>query len=379
MEPFVFDVGEGGLISGLKNFPLQPDPTKQTGRGKGMPLMICLHGSTYCAKYFDAHDNYSIRKASSLLNIPVLALNRPGYKQTPDLAKCSNTGTDTHLQNEAAWLHRLVLPLLWRAFGPSLGCTSLVLNGHDSGGAIAMLIASLHGADKPKEQPYPLSGLIMSGLGAARTMQLNKEALEASDDVDDTGQPKSWTFKLGPKTRLMLNSEMGQSPIETIKTHESINCPAPSPELDDFSSPGPDGFATYFRRPASSVAVPILYFLSDGNLLWDTSQEKIQDFASAFMSSPRVEWGVFRGAGHCIELSWLGPSWYVKCCGFAMEAAVESELLEDFISGRYSLPSHLSTVRESGREGNGSGCRPGTRESGISENSIEQAWPKFPG
>jgi pimeloyl-ACP methyl ester carboxylesterase len=373
MEPFVFDVGDGGLVSGLKSFPLQPVGSKRVS--KGTPLIICLHGESYCAKYYDAHKDYSIHHIANLLHLPVIAINRPGYKQTPELGKTTSTGSDTHLQNEAIWLHRLVLPTIWRAYGPSLGATSMILIGNSVGGGVALITAALNSSDPPEERGYPLSGLILSGLGSSVSMELNADALIPDGPLDEDGQAKYWIWNLGPKTRLMMNSELGQSPLETIKAHESICCPGLNTENLDFRCP--DNFPRYWRRAAAEVSIPVMYYMGDDDMLWDTSPERLQDFSSAFMSSPRVETGTFRGAGHCIELSWLGPSWYVKCAGFALECAVEHELLHAWQEGRFSLPSHLSTVDERESEVSRVKNHEAARSSGISESSIVQAWPRF--
>lgn len=363
MEPFVFDVGNGDLVSGLKSFPLKLEDT--TRSSKGTPLIICLHGSSYSAKYFDAHPNYSIRNVSLQLTIPVIALNRPGYKQTPELGKTSNTGSDTHLQNEALWLHRLVLPTIWRAYGPPLGATSIILLGHGIGGAVSLITSSLSCTDPPEERNYPLSGLILTGLGSRQVLEPNDETLFRSSQESfdfssfssssspppssNEKEPLYEHWEPGNKTKLMLNSALNQSPLETIKAHSKISSRGLTSETHDFSSPS--NFPRYWRSMAAQINIPVMYFLADMDLLWDATSEKITDFASAFLSSPRVESGVLRGAGHCIELSWLGPCWYTRCAGFAMCCAVEKVTLDGYKGqGGFPVPpeerTSLSTIVE---------------------------------
>jgi hypothetical protein len=67
----------------------------------------------------------------------------------------------------------------------------------------------------------------------------------------------------------------------------------------------------------------------------------------------------------------------VKCAGFALECAVEHELLHAWQEGRFSLPSHLSTVDERESEVSRVKNHEAARSSGISESSIVQAWPRF--
>lgn len=345
MEPFVFDVGNGDLVSGLKSFPLKLEDTKRSS--KGTPLIICLHGSSYSAKYFDAHANYSMRNISTQLTIPVIALNRPGYKQTPELGRTSNTGSDTHLQNEALWLHRLVLPTIWRAYGPPLGATSIILMGHGIGGAVALITSSLSCTDSPSERAYPLAGLILTGMGTRQVMELNDDTIKREGPFDENGEPLYQHWNMGNKTKLMLNSALGHSPIETIKAHEAISCPGLTSESLDFNHP--DNYPRYWRSMAAQIDVPVMYFLADMDLLWDASMERISDFTSAFLSAPRVESGILRGAGHCIELSWLGPCWYLRCAGFATCCAVEKVTLDGFKDGSFTPPEErtsLSTVVE---------------------------------
>ncbi|KAF2209945.1 hypothetical protein CERZMDRAFT_46366 [Cercospora zeae-maydis SCOH1-5] len=349
MEPFVVDVGNGDLVSGLKSFPLKPEDVNRSSHGT--PLIICLHGSSYCAKYFDAHQHYSIRNISEQLSIPVIALNRPGYKQTPQLGKTENTGSDTHLQNEALWLHRLVLPAVWRAFGPPFGATSIVLMGHGIGGAVALIASSLSCTDPPAERTYPLGGLILTGMGTRQAMELNEDAMRSEPPSDENREPIYQHWNMGPKTKLMLNSALGHSPLETIKAHEAISCPALHSEHLDFNDP--DNYPRYWRSMAAQINVPVMYFLADMDLLWDSSVERIGDFTSAFLSAPRVESGILRGAGHCIELSWLGPCWYLRCAGFATCCAVEKVTLDGFQNGSFVPPAErtsLSTVMERASE-----------------------------
>jgi hypothetical protein len=73
------------------------------------------------------------------------------------------------------------------------------------------------------------------------------------------------------------------------------------------------------------MKVPVLYGLAEHDALWSGKDEHVQEFASKFKSSPRVERGVILGAPHCGELSYWAKGWYMRCFGFAAEcAAVEA-------------------------------------------------------
>lgn len=326
--------GSAGLVSGLKYFPLRPGtPTSVVpDAAKGSPLIICLHGASYCAAYFDIHEKNSIHGVATHLGLPVLALNRPGHGNTPQLPKAANTGTDTHLQREARWLHKFVLPMLWRAYGPPMGATSVVLMGQEMGAAVALLTASRHSTQRDSgddvDMEYPLCGLIISGLGTNVTLKPGPSALKTEEPFDKDGEPILWHWDLEAKAKLMLNSAMGMSSPDTLQAHASICTPSLHSGALDFNSP--DNFPRYWRSLASEISVPVMYHLGAFDLLWEASPQRIEEFTAAFVKSPRVESGVLRGAGHCIELSWLGPSWYVKCAGFAMGCAVEHEILAQF-------------------------------------------------
>ncbi|WP_174300519.1 hypothetical protein [Caulobacter sp. S45] len=66
-----------GRMSGRRNAP-------RRGAHGAYPLIISLHGGTYSSAYFDL-PGYSLLDTAEALDLPVLAMDRPGYGASPPL------------------------------------------------------------------------------------------------------------------------------------------------------------------------------------------------------------------------------------------------------------------------------------------------------
>ncbi|KAJ5092600.1 hypothetical protein NUU61_007470 [Penicillium alfredii] len=84
MQPFKINLSDGATITGLLSLP------PIDAQARFVPLVVCLHGGSYDAEYFDATPESSIARVSDALHIPVIAINRPGYCETTPLAASSN-------------------------------------------------------------------------------------------------------------------------------------------------------------------------------------------------------------------------------------------------------------------------------------------------
>ena len=91
-------------------------------------------------------------------------------------------------------------------------------------------------------------------------------------------------------------------------------------------SDGLTQWLSYWTKYASRISVPVMYGLAEADRLWEVSEQLVQDFASVFEKSPRVERGMVLGSAHCGELCRAGRGWYCRAFGFAIECAVAKDL-----------------------------------------------------
>lgn len=107
MDPFTLTLPDQSQLTGLKYIPpkssLPPSPF-------AVPLIICRHGGTYTAQYFDASPTYSLKPYASAHHIPLLSINRPSYAGTSPLPAPADD-SDT-LRDQGKHLHSVLLPAL---------------------------------------------------------------------------------------------------------------------------------------------------------------------------------------------------------------------------------------------------------------------------
>ncbi|KAF9894163.1 hypothetical protein FE257_009136 [Aspergillus nanangensis] len=312
MESFELPLPDGGVVSGLYNFPaLTTSPTQ-------LPLIICVPGGSYDAQYFDANADHSILAVSQKVEIPVISLNRPCYGTTT--AVPASTDDLKYGEKQGRYLDSTILPTLWKEFARKSGATGIVLLAHSIGAMMATIVAGSH----DESSGYPLVGLITSGIGtelAEGPRGVMIHLLNESSDLVD--------FDLAAKDAIMF-----QWPHQCLidpKICEytgQLNKPVPSGELDDINR----NWLGYWRQYSDNVRVPLMYGLSEFDGLWTSGQRIVDDYRAAFQSSPLVNSQIIPNAPHCIELSLQSKAWFLKCCGFALECVVSKGLrgaLED--------------------------------------------------
>jgi len=322
MEPFRLPLSDGRQITGLLSLP-----PKAAHPFKGTPLVVTVHGGTYTASYYDADPAHSISNISKALSIPVVSLTRPGYSESTALPPLQEG--ETWNQVNGKYLHRSILPAVWKAYGSKSGATSIVLHSHSIGAAIAILTTALHNRS-PETAGYPLSGLVTSGIGSKLTD-------EPSDNVDaheeknemlrmiDSYQPKPGieapvsTWPVEAKDLLMLRAQDGLcSPSLLNGTTAKLNHAASIREPLDIRRQWPH----YWHDYAKDIYVPHMYGLGAEESLWIADRVWVDEYAKAFTKSVRVEASALPLAPHCIELSYMGQAWLTRTLGFAMECAV---------------------------------------------------------
>src|SRR4051812_20000949 len=106
MEPFTLTLANGATMTGLSNLPA-PSSTA----AKYRPLVVGLHGGSYCAAYFDVDTKHTAALSSSTLSVPFIAINRPGYLGSSSIYPLPPNSSDP--ETHADWLHKYILPALW--------------------------------------------------------------------------------------------------------------------------------------------------------------------------------------------------------------------------------------------------------------------------
>ncbi|TKA66835.1 hypothetical protein B0A49_07317, partial [Cryomyces minteri] len=315
MESLSLTLPDGRLLTGLTSFPSQPAPG-------AIPLIVTVHGGTYAADYYDADPAHSIRNISAALGVPVIAINRPGYKDSSPLPEL--TGDETYIQQQGKYIDAVVLPALWSKYGK--GTQAVVLVGHSIGAAISTVTAGRH-AESGSAAKYPLAGLVTYGIGSQKGRKPFGDAVES--DAGEAPNKPSPDATLAPpekpaaqvwpkemKDGIMLHPKLCAPSVFSL--HDKLN----NPMSYDESSDTIGMYLNYWASYAARVTVPVMYTAPSNDFLWYATLEALEEYAAAFVSSPKVECGVQLKSPHCIELSLQGQAWMVRFFGFAMEGSV---------------------------------------------------------
>ena len=133
-------------------------------------------------------------------------------------------------------------------------------------------------------------------------------------------------FDCGMKDVMMLNFPIQRlvDPEMCLYTAE-LNRSMPSDELHDIVVT----WVTYMHKYMGQVRVPVMYGIGEFDALWKSGKDFVERYRLSFASSPWVDSSVIPMAPHSIEISYQSRSWLTKCCGFAIECAVKSDLLAD--------------------------------------------------
>ena len=313
MLPFALALPDNGTVEGRASIP----KTESNKTRKFVPLIVCLHGGSYDAKYFDANEDYSIATVANFLNIPVISINRPGYggstlppKPTAGFGQAVPAG-----QSQGKYLNSVVLPALWKEFGSET--TGIVLLSHSIGSMVATVTAGSYQGT----EGYPLVGLITSGIGIEAVEEFRQDMIHLIEVY-----PDSINLDCAMKDVMMLNfpAQSLVDPEMCLYTTQ-LNNPLPSDELHDINIT----WVTYMHKYMEQIKVPVMYGIGEFDALWKSRKDLVERYRLSFTSSPRVDGCVVPMAPHCIEISHQSRSWLTRCCGFAIECTVRSGLLAD--------------------------------------------------
>ncbi|KAL8795698.1 MAG: hypothetical protein Q9195_001936 [Heterodermia aff. obscurata] len=309
MEPFKVSLSNNAVVTGLASLPSRQESSSPFP----VPLIVAIHGGTYSASYFFADDQHSALPVASALQVPFIAINRPGYKDSTPIPAVPEDSS--YLQEVGKYLHHEILPALWKRYASDVGASCFVLLTHSLGSPPAIVAAALNAGSNL----YPLAGLIMSGFGS----ELNKGPGFYAQLEMLKSNPPTITFPIEFKDPVMFGMpEEGMADLSIYKQTAALQSEVPTGEISDALTQWLD----YWTKYAAEVSVPVMYGLADGDKLWRASEQYVRDFVTAFEKSPRVESGIILGSAHCTELCKVSRGWYARAFGFAMECAVAKEL-----------------------------------------------------
>jgi pimeloyl-ACP methyl ester carboxylesterase len=237
----------------------------------GRPLLVCIPGGSYNARYFDV-PGHSFVQAAIEGGFSVAALNRPGYEDSTPLSRPTFAGNADALV--------AAIDDLWSKAKD--GCTGVVLVGHSMGGAIAIHIAS-------RPRPWPLLGIAISAI--------HYDAPEAVTQAWNS-MPADISIEFSPEQRVQFM----YGPTETydgsvVAAASAASSPIPVAELLEVV----DGWTRDFSAIAAAVDVPVHYGLSEHEQLWISSPAGVDAFAAAFTGAPSVSAHQVLGVGHNID------------------------------------------------------------------------------
>lgn len=254
------------------------------------PLIVALHGGTYSSAYFDV-PGYSLIDRAAALNLPIIALDRPGYGETTPL--------EPHNATIAGNAERLdaLLGDLWERHGS--GRRGIFLIGHSIGGAITVSIAA-------RRPAWPLLGIAVSGVGLTTPP-------ESLDHWSALPQTPMVDMPAEVKDQVMFGPQWTFLPDMPARSHVA-DAPVPRAELIDIVST----WHSSVKEIASRVQVPVHYRQGEFDRLWIADRDQVAGFGAAFSASALVDAALYRSAGHCIDFHRLGLAFQLEQLAFAL-------------------------------------------------------------
>lgn len=253
---------------------------------KKRPLLVALHGGTYTSAYFDV-PGYSFIDRATAAGFDILALDRPGYRQTAQLED-----GELMLDRNATRISAL-LPEVAAAL--DLDMDAVVLVGHSMGGVIASTIAA-------RLPSWPLKGI--AGTGFAHRLPAHLAEAFA-------GLPRQYYIELPTPMKDQLMFGPPDTLAEGMPAQSHIaNTHMPRAEAIDIVEWG-----TRAAGILGQIQVPVYYKLAEFEQLWNTSEQPA--VAAMHGKAPSVLSGILPGVGHCIDFHKLGAGFQDEVLQFA--------------------------------------------------------------
>lgn len=237
----------------------------------GLPLLVCIPGGSYNARYFDVA-GHSFLQAATDRGFPVATLNRPGYEDSTPLLPPTFAG------NAAAITQ--AIEDLWARYGA--GSSGIILVGHSMGAAIAVHLAS-------SPRPWPLLGIAISAIH----IDAPHEVTSAWDSM-----PAGISIEFQDEQRVQFMYGPPDTYDPAVVGAAAPACsPIPVAELVEVVH----GWITDFPALAARVDVPVHYTLAEHDHLWIPTAQSVDAFAGAFTASPTVSAHLLPDTGHNID------------------------------------------------------------------------------
>ncbi|KAL8712881.1 MAG: hypothetical protein Q9225_006878, partial [Loekoesia sp. 1 TL-2023] len=236
MEPVSFHLSNNAVVTGLRTPPL-PSPLLA-----GTPLIVGLHGGSYSAHYYDATPSHSALPHSTFLRVPFISLNRPGYLDSTALPTPLPEGS-TWPQEEGKYLHREILPAIWKTYSRELGVSGIIIIGHSLSVPMTIVAAALNAVEQ--EKSYPLAGIIVSGFGTSINVETQSLIAPHFDRSSNCIR-----FPTQLKDDIML---CGLADPEVLAVTESLNTSVGIPEFADAAG---EWLSHWRERYAKDVKCP---------------------------------------------------------------------------------------------------------------------------
>jgi hypothetical protein len=307
-SPFSLDLNNGGKISGISYIP-----PSDTFKSPNRPLLVAIHGGTCTCHNYDIDTEHTASRLSSVMGIPFVAFNRPGYVDSSTILPLPPS--TTYCQEEGRQFHSNILPALWEEFGLPNACTGLVVICHSMAVLGGIVMGGLYARDPAPR--YPLAGLILSGLGTRPVAHDQTPSVDGAPSSDPSTPPPAEMYFPAEVKRDLMFSEAKWKCVDPALA-PLLEAQSTYMLLEEFVDLRTQ-WATYRASYSQDVEVPILYALGERDWLWEASKETLAEFAALFPKCPRFDASLVLDASHALEWSHVDQGWYARCFGFAVE------------------------------------------------------------
>lgn len=258
----------------------------------GRPLLVCIPGGSYNARYFDV-PGHSLLDAAHAEGLSAVALDRPGYRGSDPVQGEVTFAKNAAVLNDA-------IGELWTRYADI--APGVVLIGHSMGGAIAIHLAGL-------ERSWPLLGVSATSIHT----DAPKEVTEAWNSMPaDASIP----FSKEQRVQFMYGPEGTYDPAVVDEAEIGADL-IPVAELLEVVG----RWTTDFPALASRVDVPVHYALAEHESLWISSDQGVRDFAAAFTAAPAVTAERVAGSGHNLDHHRESADFHARQLAFATAVA----------------------------------------------------------
>lgn len=257
------------------------------------PLIVCIPGSGYDARYFDA-PGFSFLQRLAEGGHPAVSITRTGYPADEVSARHRPS-----FAQSAAILDDVIADVWTRCGSASPG---VVLLGHSVGGSISLHLAA-------RRPAWPLLGVAVSGVGDR----------PAGGAVAHFGQieadrPLSMSFRA---VRSMFYGPVGSYDESLEPALADLLVPMPAGDPVEVNTSWPADLPAV----AGAIIAPVFHAFAEHERLWETGEVRLAAFSRLFGSARFVESHVIEGCSHNIEHHYAAEAYAQRVAAFADRCA----------------------------------------------------------